>query len=114
MLTFYETFEPRVQYTLEKFTAQEDTKSENVSFLDLEANFKDPLSETDVITYSCNMCDVHFPGFKGKAQLNKHFEDKHQAEQVLLCCMCNKDFDFNYLAGNRWGHQCSVHKFNTT
>lgn len=107
MINFYETIKPRIEYALEKFIVQQDLLSETVKFLDLQLNFKEPFCDTDIVTYGCNLCNVHFTGFKGKALLNEHFQEKHQAEQPLLCCKCAKQFDICYLVGVRWSHVCS-------
>lgn len=121
-INFYEILIPRVQFSLNHFSAIQDLTSPISSFVQLNKlkNLleKFPNSESlqkfifdlnnDCISYKCLFCDESFEGPYARHSAITHFENDHKSEQSVLCFKCRTQFEIKYLAGNRWAHDCCL------
>ncbi|GJQ72045.1 hypothetical protein Trydic_g3146 [Trypoxylus dichotomus] len=116
-INFCEIIIPKIEYTLKKFSAEEDVEAADVSFRSLssqstrlsrELNERNKFSDMikGSITYECSWCKDSFTGEFACNSIMNHFKTVHKGEQAVVCFKCRKEFGIAHLAGSRWAHGC--------
>lgn len=91
---------PKVEYTLEKFTAEQDM-SFTKKFLRLDKN---TVTQSEcTISYTCELCQYTT---KMSNTLQRHMEQCHTDQLNVVCIKCRMGSSITELAGNRWKHNC--------
>jgi len=119
-ISYYEIIIPQVDFALNNFTAVQDlTDTEKITFQSLNQIYKSVGIKYDVninnlkfnihntsVIYSCTLCSKTFSGLYGLVGIMSHFNLTHKLEQPLLCAKCRKQYQLQFITGQRWKHNC--------
>ncbi|CAG9853584.1 unnamed protein product [Phyllotreta striolata] len=112
-ITFKETIIPKIKTRLLYFKdTMDDSVAEDISFTFLnDANKRLENKEISIakifpyLTFHCLLCHVNY---NNSNELAEHIASQHVRESNVTCSECQKPFEVETLALNRWKHDCNI------